>query len=74
MAYNPYQMLRELLPDPPLQVGRVRATGLGVAIVELPDGGTLQVRGIADVGDLVFFRNEVIESPAEDLPVVQIRV
>lgn len=74
MAYNPYQMLRELLPDPLLLVGTVRQVGLGIAIVEVPGGGTLQVRGEADVGDYVFFRNDVIESKAEPLPIVLITV
>ena len=74
MAYNPYQMLRELLPDPLLLVGTVRQVGPGIVIVEMPGGGTLQVRGEADIGDYVFFRNGVVESKAASLPVVLINV
>lgn len=65
---NLYTQLRGLFPDPPLQVGDVVATDNGVATIELYDGGQVQARGDANVGDRVFFRNGVIEGPAPDLP------
>lgn len=66
---NPYKRLLALLPDRPLQVGDVIQFSDGVATVQLPGGGIESVRGEADVGDRVFFRDGVIEGPAPDLPI-----
>lgn len=71
---NPYKLLRDLLPQPPLQVGTVTAFANGVATLQLPGGGIATARGIIAVNDHVFFRNEVIEGPAPNLPVEVIEV
>lgn len=71
---NPYQLLRDLLPDPPLQVGTVSAFANGVATVVTPGGGLTTARGDATVGDRVFFRNDLIEGVAPNLPIELIDV
>lgn len=71
---NPYKLLRDLLPQPPLQVGTVTAFADGGATLQLPGGGIAKARGNAAVNDHVFFRNEVIEGPAPNLPVEVIEV
>lgn len=74
MLRNPYRLLRELLPEPPLQVGTVLAVDGGVATIELPGGGRLQARGQASVGDRVFVRAGAIEGEAPALPLEVIEV
>lgn len=74
MLRNPYRLLRELLPEPPLQVGTVLAVDGGVAAIELPGGGRLQARGQASVGDRVFVRAGAIEGEAPALPLEVIEV
>ena len=71
---NVYNLLRDLLPDPPLQVGTVTALSNGVATIETPGGGTTTARGDTTVGARVFFRNDVIEGPAPTLTVELIEV
>jgi hypothetical protein len=72
---NPYKMLRDLLPEPPLQVGTVISFANGVATLETPGGGHATARGDALVaGARVFFRNDVIEGPAPNLPVEIIEI
>ena len=71
---NPYKLLRDLLPNPPLQVGTVIAENNGVATVELPGGGQETARGETLVGDHVFFRDGVIEGPAPALTLEIIEV
>lgn len=71
---NPYKALLALLPDPPLQVGTVASVDGGVAVVTMPDGGTLSARGSAAVGARVFVRDGVIEGAAPTLPVEVIEV
>lgn len=71
---NLYKQLKGLFPDPPLQVGDVVAFNNGVATIEVGDGGQVQARGDATVGDRVFFRDGVIEGPAPDLPLELIEV
>lgn len=71
---NPYALLRELLPEPALQVGTVSAINNGVALIVLPGGGVAQARGDATVGDRVFFRGGAIEGTAPNLSLVQIEV
>lgn len=71
---NPYKLLRDLLPEPPLQVGTVTAIANGVATIQMPGAGTATARGDATVGQRVFFRNDVIEGIAPALPVEVIEV
>lgn len=71
---NPYALLRELLPEAPLQVGTVSAMSNGVASITLPGGGVAQARGDAAVGDRLFFRGGAIEGPAPTLTLVEIEV
>ncbi|MGH8436110.1 MAG: hypothetical protein ACRERX_16905 [Pseudomonas sp.] len=71
---NPYQLLRGLLPNAPLQVGTVVSITGGVASIQLPGGGVAQARGDAAVNALVYFRDGVIEGPAPALSVVLIDV
>jgi hypothetical protein len=74
MTSNPIKLLRDLLPQPPLQVGTVVAISGGVARIQMLGGGTANARGVAAINDRVFFRNDVIEGPAPDLPVEVIEV
>lgn len=74
MFKNPYTLLRDLLPVPALQVGTVLSIADGLAAIEHPGGGISQARGVAAVGDKVFFRNGVIEGPAPNLPIEIIEV
>jgi hypothetical protein len=74
MSLNPYKRLIALLPARPLQVGTVVSYGSGVAVVEMPGGGRVNVRGQATVGQDVFFRDGQIESTAPTLTNVDIEV
>ncbi|MBH2008097.1 MAG: hypothetical protein I8H71_00450 [Xanthomonadaceae bacterium] len=74
MFKNAYMLLRELLPDAPLQVGTVLSVDGGVADIEMPGGGRAQARGQTGTGARVFFRGGVIEGPAPDLPVEIIEI
>ena len=71
---NVYRRLIDLLPSRPLLVGTVTATAGGVATIDLPDGGSMQARGTAAIGDRVFFRDGVIEGPAPVLTDVLIDI
>ena len=71
---NPYKLLRDLLPSAPLQVGVVLSVSNGVATVQSPGGGRSTARGEATSGQRVFFRDDVIEGPAPNLPVEIIEV
>ena len=70
MSLNPYKRLLALIPTAPRLYGVVQAAEGGEAVVELPDGALERVIGDAAVGDAVFFRDGVIESVTEVLPVV----
>ena len=59
-----------LLPQRPLLVGVVLAVSGGTALVELPDGVQIHVRGSATVGQRVFVRDGAIEGVAPDLQYV----
>lgn len=74
MFKNPYALLRDLLPEPALQVGTVLSIVNGVATIELPGGGRAQARGDAAVGLRVFLRNDLIEGLAPNLPVEVIEI
>lgn len=74
MSSNPHKLLRDLLPQPPLMVGTVISILGGVSTIEVPGGGLAQARGLAEVDDRVFFRNDVIEGPAPNLPIEIIEI
>ena len=74
MSTNPYKLLRDLLPEPPLQVGTVSSYSSGSALVELPGGGTLNARGNASIGQRVYVRDSVIEGLAPTLPIELIEI
>lgn len=71
---NPYKLLKDLLPDPPLLIGEVMDFANGTAIVELPDGSTVQARGDTTVGAKVFVKDGAIEGVAPSLTVEIIEV
>lgn len=71
---NPYKLLKDILPDPRLEVGEVVAIADGIATIELPGGGTVQGRGDATIGQQVFVRDGVIEGDAPSLPVELIEI
>lgn len=68
MSSNLFANLRRLLPGAPLQIALVVSAGASEAVVELPGGSRLTVRGAAAVGQRVFVRAGVIEGEAPDLP------
>jgi hypothetical protein len=74
MSTNPYKLLRELLPEPPLQIGTVQGVNNGVCWIELPGGGIAQARGSASVGAQVYFRDQLIEGIAPSLSIEIIEV
>jgi len=74
MTTNLWRRLKQILPDPPLLVGVVDSVSAYGAMVELPDGSLVAVRGSANVGQTVFIRNGVIEGEAPALPVVLIEI
>lgn len=74
MSTNLFARFQRLLPGSPLLVCAVISSGLGGAIVELPGGARIAVRGEASVGSKVFVRNGAIEGPAPDLPVELVEV
>ncbi len=71
---NLFTQFKRLIPDAPLLVGTITAIADGVAVIELPDGGTLKARGAGSVADVVFVRNGFIYGPAPTLTVVNIDV
>ncbi|MCK6431904.1 MAG: hypothetical protein L6Q68_02565 [Aquabacterium sp.] len=74
MATNLYVQFRRLLPTYPLQVAEVISTAGGQAVVELPGGGQMTVRGTGSIGAMVYVRDGLIEGPAPTLPVELIDV
>ena len=72
---NLYRALRELLPEPPLQVATVTSVNAdGTRTVTFPGGGTERVRGQAAAATQVFVRNGLIESEAPTLTPITIEV
>ena len=65
--HNVYEQFKQLLSDPPLQIGTVSELGTGVVTVQLPGGGTVRARGIANLGARVFVRDGVLEAVAPNL-------
>lgn len=74
MTMNLFAQFKRLLPGQPLMVGTVISSGSGAVLVELPGGDRLTVRGEADPGGKVFFRNGAVEGPAPALTTVLIDV
>lgn len=71
---NLWKRLKLLLPEPPLLVGTVDSVSSFGAVVLLPDGSAVSVRGDAAVGQQVFIRDGVIEGQAPALPTVIIEI
>ena len=71
---NLWKRLKQLLPDSPLLIGIVDSVSPYGAIVLLPDGSPVKVRGAASVGQHVFIRAGAIEGAAPILPVVMIEI
>ena len=71
---NLWKRLKQLLPDPPLLVGTVDSVTAYGAVVILPDGSPVSVRGDGTVGDKVFIRDGLIEGQAPNLPTVLIEI
>ena len=77
MSTNLYRALRDLLPDPPLQVATVAAVNAseGTSTIIWPGGSTQRVRGTSvAAGQPAFVRNGVIEGAAPELDYVEIDV
>lgn len=72
--HNVYEQFRRLIPDPPLQAGTVIEVGSGVVAVALPGGGVLRARGSAELGHVVFVRDDVVEGIAPSLPLELIEI
>jgi hypothetical protein len=73
---NLYRYLKELLPQPALQIAEVLAVNAdNTSTVEYPDGGQQTVRGTSvAVGQPAFVRNGVVEglAPARTATVIEI--
>lgn len=75
MQTNLFRALRDLLPEPALQVATVTAINADQTLtVEFPGGGTQRVRGTAAVSDQVFVRAGVVEGTAPSLPFSTIEI
>ena len=74
MSTNLFARFRALMPASPLLVCTVISSAGGSAIVELPGGARLTVRGSGTVGTNVFVRAGAIEGDAPTLPVDTIEV
>lgn len=74
MTTNLFSQFKRLLPAQPLLVGDVISSGSGSAVVELPGGARVTVRGDAAPGARVFLRAGAIESSAPALPLVTVDV
>lgn len=61
---NLWKRLKQLLPDAPLLAGKIIAVYTYGALVELPDGSHISVRGSGDLNSFVFVRDGLIEGPA----------
>lgn len=72
--HNLYEQFRQLIPDPPLQVGTVISVGAGVVTVQLPGSGLIKARGTAAIGEKVFVRNDAVEgiAPSLSLEIIEI--
>lgn len=71
---NLFAQFKALIPQSPLLVGEVVATGTNTVTIELPGGDLINARGQGTVGAKVFVRDGVVESQAPSLPVELIDV
>lgn len=71
---NLYTRLVALMPRDPLLTGVVAATDGARSTLNLVGGGTLIVRGSAQVGSTVYHRAGVIEGQADTMPGGEIEV
>lgn len=71
---NLWKRLKQLLPEAPLLIGVVDSVSAYGAVVLLPDGAYVAVRGNATVGQQVFIRDGVIEGLAPSLTTVLIDI
>ena len=77
MSTNAYRILRELLPEAPLQVAEVLVVhaATGDSTITWPGGSQQRVRGTAvPAGFPVFVRNGVIEGAAPVLTLLDIDI
>ena len=69
---NLFKRFQKLIPTHPLRVGTVESvTGTQVTVVEV-SGNPVVIRGEAQVGQLVYFRDSVLEGVAPQLPYVEV--
>ena len=71
---NLWKRLKQLLPDAPLLAGEVIQANTYGALVQLPDGSRVSVRGDATVGQHVFIRDGLVEGPAPSFTSVLIEI
>lgn len=71
---NLYKRLVALLPQAPLLTGVVLSTDGVSTVVSVLGGGSIVVRGTAEVGQTVYHRAGVIEGTAATLSGVDIEV
>lgn len=74
MSTNLWRRLKQIMPDAPLLVGEVDSVSSYGAVVLLPDGSPVAVRGDTTVGQQVFIRDGVIEGLAPSLTLVLIEI
>jgi hypothetical protein len=71
---NLWKRLKQLIPAAPLLVGTVDSVSAYGAVVILPDGSLVAVRGDATVNQTVFIRDGMIEGLAPTLTPVLIDI
>lgn len=74
MSTNAFKRFQRLIARPPLRVGSVIQYEDGIATIQEEGGSLATARGEATVGDQVFFRDNVIEGPAPNLPLEVIEI
>jgi len=67
---NLFAEFKALLQPGPLTVATVLYTEGGSATCELPGGGRIRARGVAQQGTKVYVQDGVIQGPAPDLPLI----
>lgn len=70
MPSNLFSRFKALIPTDPLLIGTVTEVTATGAVVELPGGAAISVRGSAAVDSTVFVQGGVIQSLAPSLPLV----
>ena len=71
---NLFRQFEKLLPARPLLIGTVQSVTTDGLLVELLGGGTVRVRGEAEVGARVFVRDGAVEGPAPEMLFVPLEV